>query len=524
MAYINTRDVIGDQATLDGLVAHTLTEFTEDGINVLAMQALKSNSGLTSVAFPHVSSISTSGMADCINLTTAVFSSLAYVNSHAFAYCIKLESVYAPIITGCGQEAFYSCFSLASINFPMMSNIGNYAFKFCYALSEISLSTTLNSIPLDAFAFCSSLKSINFQNVTNIGQSAFTGCSALSYVSLPKAARISSFAFWGCPISQLVLPMAWSIYSHITDYAYKVDIGAQASSDIAIGQKAFDVNYRLFALLLRSSSMATLQHINAFESTPISAGYGKIYVPNDLVSDYRIGTNWATYASQIESLDNYTDGGPTSGDSITDTWGEILASEDNGTYNTKYSLGDTKWLYTPFGYVQMQIIAMDTDELADETGNAKITWLCKGYVDLYGMNNSNTTAGGWESCDLRTYLREEVLSGIDPVVRNAIQEVKKTYSDFASNTTKTCTDTIWIPSSREVGSSYGVEDSGCVYTNFFTSDESREKYKLWSSFDRLGWRLRSARSSYEFAYVTAIGGFYFIDAITRSGLVFGFCT
>lgn len=63
-------------------------------------------------------------------------------------------------------------------------------------------------------------------------------------------------------------------------------------------------------------------------------------------------------------------------DTITDTWEEIFAAIANGTYATKYSIGDTKLLNLGTeGTVAMQIIAFDTDDLADGSGKAHITWL-----------------------------------------------------------------------------------------------------------------------------------------------------
>lgn len=55
---------------------------------------------------------------------------------------------------------------------------------------------------------------------------------------------------------------------------------------------------------------------------------------------------------------------------ITDSWEDILASEQDGTYATKYNIGDFKPLdLGSEGVVDMQIVAFDADELADGSGN-----------------------------------------------------------------------------------------------------------------------------------------------------------
>lgn len=63
---------------------------------------------------------------------------------------------------------------------------------------------------------------------------------------------------------------------------------------------------------------------------------------------------------------------------ITDSWDAILAAVADGTYATKYKIGNYKPLdLGAQGTVNMQIIAFNKDNLADGTGTAPITWLSK---------------------------------------------------------------------------------------------------------------------------------------------------
>lgn len=63
-------------------------------------------------------------------------------------------------------------------------------------------------------------------------------------------------------------------------------------------------------------------------------------------------------------------------ESITDSWEQIIASANDGTYKDKYAVGDTKILdMGTQGTVCMQIAAFDTDDLADGSGKAPITWI-----------------------------------------------------------------------------------------------------------------------------------------------------
>ena len=63
-------------------------------------------------------------------------------------------------------------------------------------------------------------------------------------------------------------------------------------------------------------------------------------------------------------------------ETITDTWDEIITAVNNGTYASKYQIGDTKKLVLGSeGAVAMKIIAFDTDDLASGGGKAPITFV-----------------------------------------------------------------------------------------------------------------------------------------------------
>lgn len=523
MAYTNTRDVLGDQATLDALVAYTLSEFKENGVDRFGSYALTSNTGLVSVEMPGLSNTTqgVNAFAMCTNLVTVAFPDMKRFGAYMFTRCSALTTVYAPVVISGETCVFQNCKALTSVSFPLMTILGNSMFAGCTALSSVTFSTSLSSIAQAAFSGCTALKSVNFPNVKTIGNSAFNECTALTAVSFPAATTVNRSAFYNAPIAKLVLPMVTTIWSYITNMAMEVDLSAKTT----IAANAFGNDLNLFSLILRNAAMLTLANVNALSGTPIAAKYGKIYVPNDLVATYKAGSNWVIYADQIESLDNYTDGSPTGGDTITDTWSEIFTAENDGSYTSKYSVGDTKWLKTDSSYVLMQIVAMDADELADGTGNAKITWLCKGYQGQHHMNPTNDATNGWVNTEMRAWLISDVLAGIDPTVRAAIKTVKKTYKvTTPSATTATSNDDIWLPSYREIFGGTSYETDGCTYTAFFTDSASRIKYSSWTTGSAYYWWLRSAYSATYFAYVYNIGSGSSGTAGNAYGVVFGFCT
>jgi hypothetical protein len=224
---------------------------------------------------------------------------------------------------------------------------------------------------------------------------------------------------------------------------------------------------------------------------------------------------------------------PTTGE-ILDSWEVIINNVNNGTYATKYAVGNYKPLdLSSQGIVNMQIAALDADVLSDGTGNARITWIAKELlVTAQVMNHTRTNAGGWEESSMRWYLSNHIYVLIPETVRNAIVAVDKTYYDYgydeeynyAECSTKTCSDKLWIPSYREVGFGTDVEDSSVVYSELFTDDASRIKTHQ-STGTPDWWWLRSTESNDEsrFWSVNYEGASTLEIAELTSGVVLSFC-
>ena len=368
MAFVNTRDAIGDQATVDGLVEHSLTELKEDGISNIPENSLRYNDGLQSVNLPSIKSI----------------------QSYGFGYCSNLESVKLGDGTDIGVTA----------------------------------------IAANAFYYCQKLKHV--------------------IIDRPK--------------------------------------------------------------------MMILQDISAFNTTALALGDGAVYVPEDLVATYKANNNWKNYF--ITKLSNY----PLSVfDTIEDDWSTIFA---NSSYATDYTVKGTKTIELTDGTkIKMDLAALNTDVKSDNSGTAKMTWICHGIPYTHRMNATNTTAGGWADSEMRSYLISDILSKIPTEIKSHIVSVKKSYRSKSPNDeTLWSDDEIWIPSYKEVGftSTDYIESDGVVYSNLFPSSESRQKRD--TSGSTMHWWLRSAGSTSIFRCVRTSGGDYNNIANNVYGVVFGFCT
>lgn len=298
---------------------------------------------------------------------------------------------------------------------------------------------------------------------------------------------------------------------------------------VILNSGSFNGAHKLNALIIHSMSAVTNVSTNVIEDTMIAAGEGGIYVPASLVDEYRSASNWLNYASRIYPIDSYP---VTNFETISDSWSEIFAAENNGTYSTKYSLGDTKYLSYDGNNVLAEIIAIDTDIRSDGNGNAKITWLLKPLVEYAKMNSTSTNSGGWAECELRSYIRTSCIEKLPNDVKSKLVEVNKTYYDYATNSTLTIADTLWIPSFYEVtGNSNMAENSGVTYPYLYGNIAynvgcfKRIKYDLTCT--RKYWALRSASNSSATSYrlvgstgAAASSG----SAATSDYITLGFCT
>lgn len=186
------------------------------------------------------------------------------------------------------------------------------------------------------------------------------------------------------------------------------------------------------------------------------------------------------------------------------------------------------------GQYLMEIVAFDTDDKADGSGKAKITWISKDQLaTTHAMNATQKTvdgetaytAGGWEHSDMRAYLKDAVKPLIPQTVRDAIVPVTKVSSTYTGGAKvkdgQTTTDDVWIPSNHEVGFGTDYETTGAVYSGKFTSNASRIKKRNSSA---KYWWLRSVSSAYYFRLVSSDGISYYSGAYNVNGVALGFCT
>ncbi|MBQ8248129.1 MAG: leucine-rich repeat protein [Lachnospiraceae bacterium] len=208
-------------------------------------------------------------------------------------------------------------------------------------------------------------------------------------------------------------------------------------------------------------------------------------------------------------------------------WNDIIEAIEDGSYKTKYAVGNYMPLTLSDGSVlNMQIAAIDGDIMTGTNGQkAPITFISEEILEVMQLDRDGGT--GWPDVDVRDYLLNTVWPNIPTEIQNAIVAVDKTYCDIntasftATGQTMTNSESLWIPSYRELGFGVSYEDSGVIYSELFTDDNSRVK-----RFDGVAtpWWTRTIKTIAASWNVTSTGSSSATTThVTMPGVVLGFC-
>lgn len=196
-------------------------------------------------------------------------------------------------------------------------------------------------------------------------------------------------------------------------------------------------------------------------------------------------------------------GSPLEVKEIEDSWDEIIAACNDGTYATKYKIGNYKPLdLGSEGIVNMQIAGKDVDELADGSGFAKLSWISKELLKTpHRFNpylNKNTDGtykegtggiGGWGKSELRTYIQNDLWKLIPQNIKNNIVSKKTAFNSITTNmkyAKETAVDNLWIISDQdEMEKKYSV-----LFGKNYNWRELRIKKVVGTDTARKWWQMR----------------------------------
>ena len=201
------------------------------------------------------------------------------IGNRTFNNCFDLYILELPKIEAIGDYTFNSSMNITILDFPKLKTIGIQGLYYQKKLLTINI-PLVETLEVRALASCEKLETIDLPMAINLGSYVFSDCKSLININIPKITAISNNCFSGCvALENLDLNLVTSISS-----------------------SAFSNCTVLTKLIIRTPQVCTLGNTNAFTSTPIASGTGYVYVPDELVEQYKASTNWVTYANQIKGI------------------------------------------------------------------------------------------------------------------------------------------------------------------------------------------------------------------------------
>lgn len=238
-------------------------------------------------------------------------------------------------------------------------------------------------------------------------------------------------------------------------------------------------------------------------------------------------------------------------------WATIAKVAENGTASDYFKVGDEKTIQLSTGeQVTVVILGFNHDDKTSG-GKAGISIGMKNLLaTTYKMNSTNTNAGGWNGCAMRTDTMATLLSQLPAELQAVIKAVNKKAtngggsSSAPATTIVTSSDKLWLPAYGEIVSTSAIENSGASSiknnaTAFKNEGTQYEYYKnLIGDNDPYStaqsalikklsngegsasyWWLRSPHVTIAtfFWYVTDVGKANNYYASSAYGVAFGFC-
>lgn len=305
---VNGTAQVGGETVVDdvsrAIIEKTITEISDDELQVVGQYAF----------------------AYCYDLTTVSFPVCKTINDHAFTDCSSLTTVSFPVCTYIGNSAFTDSSSLTSVSFPACTSIVDFAFTRCYDLTTVSFPVCM-SIGGLAFFQCYNLATVSFPVCKIIYDGAFMNCRSLTTASFPVCTSIRSDVFAAC----------WCLSS--------LTLGASAVCKLSNSNAFFATPFAGYS--------------SCFSGTPY------IYVPASLVSAYQSATNWAYFSSYFSAIPGTEDeGGGSGGDGDTSESALITFTIDGIEYQAEENTTWAEWCNSNYNtegyYIDENYIALDT--------------------------------------------------------------------------------------------------------------------------------------------------------------------
>lgn len=174
---------------------------------------------------------------------------------------------------------------------------------------------------------------------------------------------------------------------------------------------------------------------------------------------------------------------------------------------------------------RIDIIGKNHDDLADGTGKAPLTFQMHDCYDTtYQMNSSNTNAGGWRDCQMRTQTMPALKALLPAEVQAGIRAVNKLTSAGNQNSSiVTTSDELFLLSEIEIfgSTTYSFAGEGTQYA-YYQVGNSKVKNRAGSA--DYWWESSSnSGGAPAFCLVSPTGDYSATSPTASYGVPFCFC-
>lgn len=226
-----------------------------------------------------------------------------------YLYGINLDN-----IESIGDNAFKNCALLRCVNneglryiyrtftfdLQTVTSIGNYAFQNCSSIPGIIIYTNVDPAGQShQFQDCTGMTTAEFAgDATEIPAYFFGGCTALTTVKMDRITKFKDYCFDGCTSLHFdELELQDKTVGHSPFRGVSADWMHVKNTTIAEGNSILTglVNSNVFI------DEDEVQDYTKFVSDGLNSSV-TIYVPCDLLADYKNADGWSSYADQITSI------------------------------------------------------------------------------------------------------------------------------------------------------------------------------------------------------------------------------
>ena len=154
--FINTIDLLGDDAVIDSIIDKSITEFNDDVITNVGEYAFYMCESLVDVKLPSVNQ----------------------VGQYAFGET-AIKQAHFPLLTKVANGTFVACKCLQYVDMPLVTQTGSWAFQYSNCIEDVRL-PEVTALGVSTFEQCLCLRIIDLPNISKIDHYAFQTCCNLS--------------------------------------------------------------------------------------------------------------------------------------------------------------------------------------------------------------------------------------------------------------------------------------------------------------------------------------------------------